>query len=213
LLILAKSIAFGLAYGRGAAAIARAAQEEGYDVSLDDVQKVTETLLTRYPMIVDYQNAACARVADPGWMASCFGRYRRFIGSSDQGVMAGLERTATNFPCQSSVADAMNKALYHLFYHKRRKELGYRIVLQIHDAVLLEVPVSKAKIVYDEILPECLTQKVGFYSCDLNGVPYKDSPLYRFATDRKVFTRWGEELSWDDCDKLGLQREFGCDKS
>lgn len=107
------------------------------------------------------------------------------------------------------VADAVSIALYHLFNHPRKAELGYQIVLQIHDAVVLEVPVRSLDIVYDEIMHECMVDAVSFRSCDLDGNPYTDSPVYRFGIDQDVAIRWGVTPSWDECDRLGIDRRYG----
>jgi hypothetical protein len=107
------------------------------------------------------------------------------------------------------VADAVSIALYHLYNHPRKEELGYKIVLQIHDAVVLEVPVRSLDIVHNEIVPECMVDAVSFQACDLDGVPYNDSPVYRFGIDQAVATRWGVTLSWDECDAMGIDRKYG----
>ena len=103
----------------------------------------------------------------------------------------------------------MNDGLYYLRTHPRRKELGYLIVLQLHDAVMLSVPTRSLDAVYDEIMPECLTERVSFRSCTLDGTPYDDSPVYHFGAERKVCLRWGIPLSWDDCDRLKIDHRYG----
>lgn len=106
------------------------------------------------------------------------------------------------------VADAVSIALYHLYNHPRKAELGYRIVLQIHDAIVLEVPVRSLDIVYNEIMPECMADAVSFQACDLDGVPYSDSPIYRFGIDQDVATRWGVKLTEAECDAMGIDPRY-----
>lgn len=110
---------------------------------------------------------------------------------------------------QSMVADAVSTALYYLKTHPRKAELGYKIVLQIHDAIVLEVPLRSLDVVYKEIMPYCMVEKVSFRACDLNGIPYTDSPVYRFGIDRDVATRWGVTLTSDECAELGIATEYG----
>jgi len=110
---------------------------------------------------------------------------------------------------QSMVADAVSTALFYLYNHPRKAELGYKIVLQIHDAVILEVPIRSLDTVYNEIMPECMVDAVSFRACDLDGVPFSDSPVYRFGIDQDVATRWGVTLSWEECDAIGIDRKYG----
>ena len=106
------------------------------------------------------------------------------------------------------VADAISIALYHLYNHPRKAELGYKIVLQIHDAIVLEVPVRSLAVVYDEIMPECMVDRVGFQACDLDGVPYKDSPTYHFGLDQDMATRWGLAVTEEECEELHIDPKY-----
>ena len=161
-----------------------------------------------YPDTKTYQQDCGNRVANPGWICTCFGRYRRFIASEDELVMSELRRVAANFVMQSAVSDAMNTGLFNLMNHPRRAAIGYKIVLAVHDSVILEVPVEFVSEVYDEILPQCL-ESVKFSRYTLDGDPIPGSTQYNFGTDRKVFYRWGESLTPDECDELGIERRFG----
>ena len=67
-------------------------------------------------------------------------------------VIGEQERQFQNFCIQSTVADAVSAGLYNLYWYRESfspDELDYRILLQIHDAVLLEVPVRFVERVYD----------------------------------------------------------------
>jgi uracil-DNA glycosylase family 4 len=207
--VAAKNIIFGIGYGRGAEACARQAQEEGHAVTVQEAQAVIDAIFRLYPAVPTLQESLRRRVTDPGWIRTYFGRMRRFIPTDDERVMGELERQALNFPMQSAVADAVSLALHYIYTHPRRSALGYRIVLQIHDAVVLEVPTRSVDEVYHRILPECMTERVSFKSCTLDGTPYSDSPEYRFGTERKVFFRWGERLTHGQCDRLKISREYG----
>jgi DNA polymerase-1 len=206
----AKATIFTRNYGGSAETIYRKIREEGTDVSLNDVVNMLEAIDATYPASKLYQVACGERVDAPGWIASCYGRYRRtWSGGPDMVPSNELRRIFSNFVMQAGVADAMNKGLRNLFKHPRKRELDYDIVLQIHDAVMLDLPARNLAIVYDEIIPECLEQKVTFRSCNLDGIPYADSPVYHFGVDKKACLRWGMPLTWDDCDRLQIDRRFG----
>lgn len=207
--VAAKNIIFGVGYGRTAEACARQCQEEGAHITEHEAQAIINTIFATYPGIPALQEALRARAHAPGWLRNCFGRLRRCIPTADRAAMGELERQFLNFPFQSMVADAVSNALYHLKNHPKKEELGYKIVLQIHDAIVLEVPVRSLDTVYDEIMPHCMVDKVSFQACDLDGNPYADSPVYRFGIDQDVATRWGVSLTWDDCDELGIDHRYG----
>jgi len=122
--------------------------------------------------------------------------------------MGELERQFLNFLLQSQVADATSIALYHLYNHPNKADLGYKIVLQLHDAIVLEVPARSLDEVYTRIFPECMVDAVSFKSCDLSGEPYADSPLYHFGIDVKAYTRWGLPLTAAECDSFGIAPSY-----
>lgn len=202
--VAAKNIIFGVGYGRTAQACARQCQEEGAPITEAEAQQIIDTIFNTYPGIPRLQEALRARAHSPGWIKNCFGRLRRCIAASDRGAMGELERQFLNFPFQSMVADAVSYALHYLHTHPRKAELGYKVALQIHDAIVLEVPVRSLDIVYNEILPFCMVDSVPFKACDLNGDPFADSDTFRFGIDTDVFTRWGIALTVDECNSLGI---------
>lgn len=206
--IAAKNIIFGVGYGRGAEACSRQCKEENAPIEPIQAQQIIDTIFTMYSRVPEFQAACKARVRSPGWMRNAFYRMRRFIASDDRAVAGELERESLNFPMQSLVADAVNDALRHLRNDSTRDELGYRIALQLHDAIYLEVPVRSVDRVYHEVLPRCMVDKVWFKSCDLNGDPYPDSPDYHFTIDKHVYLRWGESLTTDMCDSMKLSHEY-----
>lgn len=96
--VAAKNIIFGVGYGRTAEACARQCQEEGNNITEDEAQTIIDTIYATYPGIAALQEALRARVAAPGWIRNCFGRYRRCIATSDRAAMGELERQFLNFP-------------------------------------------------------------------------------------------------------------------
>jgi len=204
----AKSVVYGGWYGRGLQAIARQCQQEGNQITEEETKQILDALFTTYPLSYTFMQKVRKRVTDPRWLRNCWGRVRRFPETDDPATISQYEREARSFVPQSMVADAMNVALYNLYYHPRRQELGYRIVSQIHDACLLEVPVKALDIVYHEVLPECMCRNVRLRACDLDGVPYPDRPEYNFDIDRGVFIRWGVPLTVDQCKSLGIDVSY-----
>lgn len=203
--VAAKNVNFGIPYGRGATAIARQCREEGVALTEDEAQSLIDNYFETYPKTFDFLAACRKRVSDPGWICNAFGRYRRFYQSDDKATISEQERQAQNFPIQSLVADAMSLAIANLYEYRRTKNphVPYDIVLQIHDAVLLEVPFEHVAEVCDEVLPFCMTQCVPVVPADLSGVHFKCSP-YHLVSDYEISVNWGANLTHEQAETLGI---------
>ena len=206
--IAAKATIFGVNYGRGPEALARQIKEEGTDITVDEVKQLIDGLFEMYSAVPPLQERLRRRAHDPCWIRNAFGRYRRCIPSDDRAVMGELERQFMNFPMQSGVADAISTALFYLETHPAKSRLGYRIALQIHDAILFEVPIESVEEFVETVLPECMVDRVSFKACDPAGVPLPGSEDYHFQIDVDVCHRWGEKLSDDIVDEFPVLRKY-----
>lgn len=215
---VSKTIVFGIPYGRGDEAVVRAVEEEGVQISMNDAAAIREAVLATYPRLEPYLADCQGRVTSPGWLSNCYGRYRRFIKSRHAPDTGSLEREAGNFPIQSGVADAVNIAIDHLYnYPGRRDANGYRfkMILQIHDAILFEVRydsldwfLGDEKEHRDGVLQECMTRRVPVWPCDLNGRPRDGAtPLYMGA-EYQVMFNWGEKPDRDQGLACGIPERF-----
>ena len=215
--IVAKSVIFGIAYGRGAKAIAMAAKEQGISVSIEDAQRIIDTIFYMYPglkpFFAECQDRANRKprqnseVNYEGWLVNCFGRYRRFppVAEDDRGLQGEFGRQAMNFPIQSMIASVVSRAMGYLY--QARSDTGdsglFKILLQIHDAVLLEVPYENVKFVAEEILPFAMRECVPIYPTDLDGAATTKEPYY-LGIEADMMLHWGEPLSTEKAQKLGL---------
>ncbi|NDD52382.1 hypothetical protein EBZ39_00630 [bacterium] len=206
--IAAKNVNFGIPYGRGPEAIARQCREEGVDVTPEECQAMIDAYFDSYPETKVFLAECRARSQDPGWIVGPYGRFRRFVGSPDRAVRGEQERQAQNFPIQGGVADAVSIALYNFYkYRQEHSEIDYKITLQIHDAIVLTVPIEHAEHVYKEVIPECMVTRVPFYPYRLDGTPINAGP-YHFGMDREVFVHWGEKIKPENAEKMGLKWLF-----
>lgn len=206
--VAAKNVNFGIPYGRGAEAIARQCAEEGTDVTKEQAEKLIGGYFERYPDVFSFLADARSRVSDPGWIVNCFNRYRRFVKTSDNQVRGDQERQSQNFPIQGGVADAMNAALYNLADYRRRHNIPFRFLLQIHDAVLLEVPYAHVERVVEEVMPICLQQLVPIVPCRLDGTPFTPAPVYTLGIDTEVSVHWGEKLPREFAEANGIPMKY-----
>jgi len=224
--IVAKSVIFGIAYGRGARAISQAAKEQGIDVTVDEAQAVISAIFEMYPRLEPFF-AECQKRAsgifdevsdEPGnygmvtvtrFLCNCFGRFRRFPDSKHDGaMMAEFGRQAMNFPIQSMIASAVSRALAYIHNYKRTylNENGvnlFNVLLQIHDAILLEVPYEHVKHVCEYVFPTYMRDAVPIYPSQLDGLPTGEGPYY-LGIEAEVMRHWGEALSFDEAEKLGI---------
>lgn len=215
----AKACVFGTMYGQGAAALARKALQEGTDITVEQAEQLIAGLFELYPLLERYLSAAGARATSPRWLKNCHGRIRRFPYTDDRKVRGDLERQAKNVPVQGGVADSMNLALHHLFWY--RYEYGqldthsYDLVLQVHDAVVLEVPDHCLEWVVEEVLPECMSKRVPIWSCDFDGNrnPQFDKPFHLQAPPADVFQRWSVGLKRSELLACGAPGKYAlrCD--
>jgi DNA polymerase I-like protein with 3'-5' exonuclease and polymerase domains len=203
--IIAKNVIFGIAYGRGAKAIALQAKEQGVEITVQETEQVIAAIFEMYPGLVPFFEECRRRCREEGWLCSCFGRFRRFGHTSDFKLQGDFERTAMNYPIQSMIASAMDRAVAQL--HQYREEVGdpemFKMLLAIHDAVLLEVPYDRVERVLDEVLPTCMVDRVPIYPSSLDGMPNGDGPYY-LGIDSDVMEHWGEGISKARAAELGI---------
>ncbi len=208
--IAAKNVIFGVAYGRGAKAIALQCKEEGNPVTVQEAQRIVDTVFQIYPGLVPFFNECRARVKDPRWMSTCFGRLRRFPLTEDFTLVGEFERQAMNCPIQGMVASAMDRAVAYLQDYRDTVLMDpsyVRILLQIHDALLVEAPYANAKHVAEFVLPHNMTDRVHIYPTALDGAPTGAGP-YHLGTDVEMFDHWGEELTEEFCEANGIPLEL-----
>lgn len=195
--VAAKNVNFGIPYGRGPEAIARQCKEEGVAVTPDECKAMIDAYFDAYPGTSDFLEHCRQRSQDPGWLVGPYGRYRRFIPppSGDRAVMSEQQRQAQNFPIQGGVADAVSLALYNFQkYRREHPEIKYDIALQIHDAIVLIVPLEHAEVVYKEVVPKCMIDDLPFWPRYLDGRPIPVAEPYHFGMSRDVFVHWGENI-------------------
>lgn len=195
--VAAKNVNFGVPYGRSAEAIARQCREEGANVTVEEAQLLIDNYYRTYPMIGVFLDTCKSRVHDPGWMAGTFLRYRRFGQSGDREVMAKQEREAGNFRIQNAVAECVDISCKN-FTDFRRDYTGphrFTMVLQIHDALLFEVPFASVEWMVDHVIPLCMRDRVDIWPRDFDGnlLPGIESP-YHLDVDLAIERWWGEKI-------------------
>jgi DNA polymerase-1 len=137
----AKTINFGLIYGMGAYALAR---ELG--VSNAEAQKFIEAYFARLPKVREYLDRTKEQARETGKVSTLFGRVRFISGldATNSQVRGNAERQAINAPVQGTAADLMKLAMIRLHGALAEHGLPARLLLQVHDELILEVSRSAA---------------------------------------------------------------------
>ncbi len=137
---VAKSINFGLIYGMSAFGLAR---QLGLERSA--AQTYIDRYFARYPGVARYMEEARESARQHGYVETAFGRRLWFpeIRSSNGNRRQGAERAAINAPMQGTAADLIKLAMIAVQDWLLRSTLKSRLVLQVHDELVLEVPDSE----------------------------------------------------------------------
>jgi DNA polymerase I len=144
---LAKVINFGIIYGMGPQ---RLAGELG--INLKEASEYIKKYFERLPRVHTYLEESLAQARERGWVATMYGRRRYLpeLNSPQGGARAQAERIAVNTPLQGTAADLIKLAMIRLDRAIKEQKWKARMLLQVHDELLLEMlraelePVSEA---------------------------------------------------------------------
>ncbi|PKO57688.1 MAG: DNA polymerase I, partial [Betaproteobacteria bacterium HGW-Betaproteobacteria-19] len=133
----AKVINFGLIYGMSAHGLAK-----NLGIERGAAQAWIDRYFARYPGVADYMERTKAEAKTQGYVETLFGRRLHLpeIRSSQAGRRQAAERAAINAPMQGTAADLIKKSMIAVHGWLAGSELKSRLVLQVHDELVLEVP-------------------------------------------------------------------------
>jgi len=160
--ISSKTSTFSIFYQRGAKALAGqiARDTEGaLQPTTDWAQKCIDGFYGFYPEVRAYVDYCKGRVLDPGWIETPWGRRRHFVQEGEESFISEQQRQCINFVIQSTVADALNTSLTNLWWWRKinPERAEYKLLLPVHDAVLLECRPQCLETVIKEVVPQCMT--------------------------------------------------------
>jgi DNA polymerase-1 len=146
----AKAINFGLIYGMSAFGLAKQ-----IDIDRSSAQTYMDRYFARYPGVARYMEETRAQAKERGYVETVFGRrlWLPDIRSSNAGRRQGAERAAINAPMQGTAADLIKLAMIAVQGWLDREKLRARLILQVHDELVLEVPASELEIVKRHLPP------------------------------------------------------------
>ncbi len=133
----AKMVSYGLAYGMEAYGLS-----QRLAIPVEEARLILEAYFAAFPKVRDYMETTVAEARDKGYTQTLFGRRRQIpeLASSNVRLRQAGERQAMNAGIQGLAADIFKVALSKLHAELEEAGLETRLVLQVHDEVILEVP-------------------------------------------------------------------------
>ncbi|MFX3938622.1 DNA polymerase I [Streptococcus suis] len=140
----AKAVNFGVVYG-----ISDFGLSNNLGITRKEAKAYIDTYFERFPGIKNYMETIVREACDKGYVETIYKRRRELpdINSRNFNVRNFAERTAINSPIQGSAADILKVAMINLDKALTEAGLATRMLLQVHDEIVLEVPVAELETV------------------------------------------------------------------
>ena len=146
----AKAINFGLIYGMSAFGLSKQ-----LSILRNEAQDYIDSYFARYPGVLAYMERIKSEAAENGYVETLYGRrlYLSEIRSSNFHRRQAAERTAINAPMQGTAADIIKLAMISVDRWLEENQLDSGITMQVHDELVLEVPISEVELIVRELPP------------------------------------------------------------
>ena len=157
----AKAINFGLIYGMSAFGLTRTT-----DLTLAEAENFSTAYFQQFPGVKKYLDGLRQQAATQGYVETLLGRRRYFphlSGQTNNNLRARAEREAINAPIQGTAADIMKIAMIHLPRVLKENNCGARLLLQVHDELLLECTyetVHETSSIVQKVMEEAFTLSI-----------------------------------------------------
>ncbi len=137
----AKAVNFGIVYGIGAFSLSK-----DIGVTVREAKKYIENYLAHFSSIDSYMNEVIERAKADGYVSTLEGRRRYLpeLSASNFNTRAFGERVARNAPIQGTAADIIKIAMVRVDERLKREGLEARLILQVHDELIVEAPVMES---------------------------------------------------------------------
>jgi len=171
---LAKTVNFGVIYGMSDYGLERATE-----LSREEASRFIADYFEKYPGVKQYLESTKEQARKTGYVQTLLGRRRSIleIGSSNRQVREAAERMAINMPVQGTSADIIKVAMINLYREMNQRQLKSRMILQVHDELIFEVPEEEEKLMR-QLVPQTMSAALAL------SVPLK--------VDIKTGNNWGQ---------------------
>jgi DNA polymerase-1 len=152
----AKTVNFGIIYGMGARGLA-----QSLDIDVEQARSFIDDYFRSYPGVKHFIDDTIAAARQDHAIATMLGRVRMLpdIDSSNRGARSFSERVAVNTPVQGTAADIIKLAMLAIDRELGARGLGAEMILQVHDELLLDVPVDELDAVKD-LVRRCMESAI-----------------------------------------------------
>jgi DNA polymerase-1 len=150
----AKTVNFGIIYGISAFGLS-----ERVGISRGEAAEIIEAYFAQFPGIKKYMDDTIHFCRENGFVKTLMGRrrYIRDINSQNRTVVGFAERNAINAPIQGSAADMIKIAMIKVEERLRKENLQSRMILQVHDELLFDVPKNEVQLLMELVKHEMET--------------------------------------------------------
>lgn len=133
----AKAVNFGIVYGIGAFSLA-----QDLKIPVKEADAYIKQYLHHYPNVDEYMKKSIDDARKTGYAVTMMGRRRNIpeLKASNKNVQAFGERVAMNAPIQGSAADIIKAAMVKVYKRLKRENLKSKLILQVHDELIIEAP-------------------------------------------------------------------------
>jgi DNA polymerase-1 len=138
---VAKMVNFGIIYGISAFGLS-----ENLEIPREEAQEYIDTYLARFPRVLEFIERTIAQATADGYVTTLLGRRRPIpeLRAANRQTRSLGERLAVNTVMQGTAADVIKIAMVRIHDRLQGEGRGARLVLQVHDELLLEVPETEA---------------------------------------------------------------------
>ena len=152
---IAKMINFGIVYGISAFGLS-----ENLEIPREQAQEYIDAYLARFPLVQDFIQRTIEQAERDGYVTSLLGRRRPVpeLRVRNRATRGFGERVAVNFVMQGSNADIIKVAMVAIERRLREEGRSARLVLQVHDELLLEAPDAETSVVKELVREEMCTR-------------------------------------------------------
>jgi DNA polymerase-1 len=174
---VAKTVNFGVIYGMSEYGL-----EQATELSREEAAQFITSYFEKYLGVKQYLEATKQQARERGYVQTLLGRRRSIpeINSTNRQVREAAERMAINMPVQGTSADIIKVAMVNLYREMQKRQLKSRMLLQVHDELLFEVPAAELEEMR-ELAPRIMSTALKL------SIPLK--------VDSKVGQNWGEMKS------------------
>ena len=171
---VAKTVNFGVIYGMSEYGL-----EQATELSREEAAQFIAAYFQKYPGVKNYLEATKSQARETGYVQTILGRRRAIpeINSANRQVREAAERMAINMPVQGTSADIIKVAMINLERELNQRHLKSKMLLQVHDELIFEVPEAE-RAEMQRLVPQVMDTALELR------VPLK--------VDVKTGTNWGE---------------------